>query len=199
MFKIVNYKDSVAINLDDFEDSEKPIPLYVASNDGIYKIVNYEEIWKKVKKVAKPWPYIMGFSMITFIAVIILIFILFIVSLLAPSLTNSQFLTMIISVLFIGSLTTALISYLLDRLIVSIVLRSSKLIGELIAPWNEILGIYYANVKTTRYYRSGVAIIKADWKILCNNKVVTIPNVSYPRDVANSIKKKFRVNLEIIY
>ena len=201
MFKVINYGLDVMINRDNFESSQNPIPLYVASTEGIYRIVNSDEIWKKVQKVKAPWHCITVLGLIALIVVIAANFLFFLIAaIFAPSLSgelaNSP-LGKVDLALFLISLFTAIIFGVIEYVRVSCVFRSERLIGELVAPWNEIAYIEYANVKIqkTRRYRY---IEKADWIIyLINGQVISIPNVSDPDEIVSLIKNRFWPDLEI--
>ena len=72
-------------------------------------------------------------------------------------------------------------------------LKSNELIGELVAPWNEISSIEYVNIR-----KKGIdedAVIIADWEIHTRSgEIITIPNVKYSIAICNEIRKKFWPN-----
>ncbi|BDC18748.1 hypothetical protein [Acidianus sp. HS-5] len=192
MLKTINYNDGIVINFDDFTNSKRPIPLYVASDEGIYRVVNSVEVWKDVKKAARPWFYAMVFSFVIILIIIIIV--------LTAFSSNSVFYRVhyplfghILLALLLIMIATELFLSTMALGARSRVLKSSNLIGELIVPWNEICYIEYHETWKYEYEYDTLVV---DWIIHTRSgDVITIQRVKSPDVIYNKILHKFYPNL----
>ena len=177
--KVISYKDDVLINLDGLTFSKKPIPLYAASVEGIYRVVNSEEIWKKVQEDKAHSRYVIKLlyiptTLITLIAIIALLFV------------HSKILLYYLLIFILTIVASFYTFYIVKDSTSSNALKSNELIGELVVPWNEISSIKGLHL------RSVGPSIAVDWEIHTRSgEVITIPNVRDPNVICYKIRKKF--------
>ena len=137
-FNCKKSKDCVIINLDNFIFSKSPVPLYVASYEGIYKITNSDELWKKIDKIIRAFtPSLWSLDIMIISGIVLAIVEVFtpIGKLLSHTTFNQLFLTLFVIIL-VATIVLAIIIILNKRIV-----ESTTLVGELIAPWDEILFI----------------------------------------------------------
>jgi len=180
------------------------IPLYAATNDGIYRMNRAKRVGGFVAVLGTT----LGIIVLAFVAIVGIYFVYLSLSLLRPASFSYpiDWIPTLIGTLIGAGLFTGSVFGIIK--LVKIGERFGKMAneleGELVVPWSQVRTIVVTNVRQENVANGPSLLLNTiaptykeigDWHVLTTDgRDITIPNVDDPHNKLNYVKNRFNLN-----